>query len=486
MKKKLLSISVVAVASVFLWSCQREAKLWKPTPPIPGLEIVPQEYSINPTADTLLVTPGGTTLFIPANCFVRVDGKEIEGEITVTYREFHDAIDIMLAGIHMDFYSMGERRIFTTAGMFEIDAYNGDNEVTFAEEKKIDIRFASQYLGDDYSFFYLNPETGAWEWVDLPDPAEVNVEKVEALKELQKKIPKNYLGPDHFVLDYMRFLDIYFNNNWRAINDNKESKAIRQKLEAYNARIYNINLSGDIKFLNGYYKPAELLWKHLDNKPFPKWAEKIVPKWEKENDKWVDKNCKFKPLGYNLYELTLKHDGKVFTKRMEAVLPLKNLLKLKPEQWQAQYDEAMEQVKEEQARINVMAETYRTFSINRLGIYNFDALMKMDNWQRVIPTFTNKDGEKIENRVIIIFGDNSGYLTLHESSLENSFRIYPESKHRIIMIYSGNEVLYYPVENYEQWDLETLRNTELPEVTFEMESKKVETALELRDFLNLN
>lgn len=120
MKKKLLSISVVAVASVFLWSCQREAKLWKPTPPIPGLEIVPQEYSINPTADTLLVTPGGTTLFIPANCFVRVDGKEMEGEITVTYREFHDAIDIMLAGIHMDFYSMGERRIFTTAGMLSL------------------------------------------------------------------------------------------------------------------------------------------------------------------------------------------------------------------------------------------------------------------------------------------------------------------------------------------------------------------------------
>ncbi|HOF90707.1 MAG TPA: hypothetical protein PK287_02560 [Tenuifilaceae bacterium] len=483
MKKKLLSISVVAVASVFLWSCQREAKLWKPTPPIPGLEIVPQEYSINPTADTLLVTPGGTTLFIPANCFVRVDGKEMEGEITVTYREFHDAIDIMLAGIHMDFYSMGERRIFTTAGMFEIDAHNGDNKVTFAEDKEIDIRFASQYQGDDYSFFYLNPETGAWEWVDLPEPAEVNVEKVEALKELQKKIPKNYLGPDHFVLDYMSFLDIYFNNNWRAINDNKESKAIRQKLEAYNARIYNINLSGDIKFLNGYYKPAELLWKHLDNKPFPKWAEKIVPKWEKVNDKWVDKNCKFKPLGYNLYELTLEHDGKVFTKRMEAVLPLKNLLKLKPEQWQAQYDEAIELVLEEQARVDVMAETFRVFSINQLGIFNFDGLMKMKDWFRAVPTFTLAEEEFVQGDVMIIFGDNSGYAKLGQNELESWFRINPETKPRILMVNSSRELFYYPIQNYSNWDTKTLRATQLPEVTFEMERKIVESVDELRTYL---
>lgn len=486
MKKKLLPIAVVAVATVFLWSCQREAKLWEPTPPIPGLEIVPQEYSIIPTADTLLVTPSGTTLFIPANCFVRVDGKEMEGEITVTYREFHDAIDIMLAGIHMDFYSMGERRIFTTAGMFEIDARNGDNKVTFAEDKEIDIRFASQYQGDDYSFFYLNPETGAWEWVDLPDPAEVNVEKVEAREELLKKIPKYYMGPEHFALNYMNFLDIYFKDDWEAIEKNKNNKALRSKLEAYKITFYKANIRGEVRFLNGFYEPAELLWKHLDNQHFPAWTEKFIPKWEKVNGKWVITNCTFKPIGENQYELTLKHDGKMFKKNMDAVLPIKNLLKLKPEQWQAQYDEAMEQVKEEQARINLMAETYRTFSINRLGVYNFDALMKMDDWFRAIPTFTKANDEILKNDVIIIFGDNSGYLKLNYNALKSFFRVNPESKHRIIMIYSGNEVLYYPVENYEQWDLETLRNTKLPEVTFEMESKKVETALEIRDFLNLN
>lgn len=486
MKKKLLSIAIVAVATVFLWSCQREAKLWEPTPPIPGLEIVPQEYSINPTADTLLVTPSGTTLFIPANCFVRVDGKEMEGEITVTYREFHNAIDIMLAGIHMDFYSMGERRVFTTAGMFEIDAHKGDNKVTFAEGKKIDIRFASQYQGDDYSFFYLNPETGAWEWVDLPDPAEVNVEKVEAREELLKKIPKYYMGPEHFVLSYMGLLDIYLNQDWNAIFENKDSKIIRSKLEAYNITFYNVNVMGRIKFLNGYYHPLELLWKHLDNKHFPKWSENLVldQPWKYYNT--GHPNCLIEPLGNNQYELTLKQDNKVFKKRMEAILPLKNLLKLKPDQWQSQYDEAMEQVKEEQARINLMAETYRTFSINRLGVYNFDALMKMDDWFRAIPTFTKANDEILENDVIIIFGDNSGYLKLDYNALKSKFRINPESKHRIIMIYSGNEVLYYPVENYEQWDLETLRNTKLPEVTFEMESKKVESALEIRDFLNLN
>ena len=483
MKTKRLLTIFLSMSLFFNWSCQKEKELWKPTPPIPGFEIQPEEYTIDPTADTTLVMPSGTTLFVPANCFVRADGKAIEGEVTITYREFHDAIDIMLAGIHMDFYSMGERRIFTTAGMFEIDAYNGDNEVTFAEEKEIDIRFASQYQGDDYSFFYLNPETGAWEWVDLPEPAEVNVEKVEARKELEKIMPKNYLGPEYFVLNYIRFLDIYFNNNWKAIGENIKSKAIRQKLEEYNATIYNFDLWGDIKFLNGYYQPAELLWKNLDGKAFPKWTEKLEPNWEKVNDKWVITNCVFKPLGNNQYELMLKHEGKVFIKRMEAVLPLKNLLKLKPNQWQTQYDEAMEQVKEEQARVDVMAETFRVFSINQLGIFNFDGLMKMKDWFRVAPTFTIADSEPPQGDVLIIFGDNSGYAKLKQYELKDVFRVNPETKHRILMVNSSRELFYYPVKNYSKWDTETLRATQQPEITFEMERKTVESVDEFRAYL---
>ena len=42
--------------------------------------------------------------------------------------------------------------------MFEIDAHNGDNKVTFAEDKEIDIRFASQCKAMITGFFYLNPK----------------------------------------------------------------------------------------------------------------------------------------------------------------------------------------------------------------------------------------------------------------------------------------------------------------------------------------
>lgn len=475
-------ITITAFAFIILVSgCKKNAE-WRPQPPYPGMELPFTSFAINSQIDTLLQLPNGTSICIPQNCFVKSNGDDIVGSIAVYYREFHDAIDILLAGIPMEFESLGETRHFRTAGMFEIDAKQDGEKLLVAQGKKIDIRLASKYAGSDYSFFYMNPQSGAWEWIDLPE-TEVNAEKAEAFAALETQKPSLFMGNEYFVLSFGRFLDIYLNNDWQRIRENRESKSIKRKLEEYKVKMYNAVADGEILFGKSYYHPQEILWKDLDGKIIPRWTSDFRMKWESDsNGNWVITNYTIRGIGGNVYEIMYSQKDEVFKKRMEAVIPLKNLLKLPPAEWQKRYDEAMVQLAEEQRRIDLMAETFRSFSIKRLGVYNFDALMKMDDWFEVLPTFTINSTQSVYGDVIIVFGDNSGYIRLKPEQY-NSMRINPESGHRIIMLMPGNELGLYPSNLFSGVNVNELRLQTKPPYTFAFESKPVSNAVELRSLL---
>lgn len=441
-----------------------------------------KSFIINADADETISLPSGTTIFIPSGTFVGPDGNPITGEYELLYREFHDAIDVLLSGIHMDFYSMGQKRTFQTAGMFHIDAKQGDQQLRIAEGKKIDVRFGSAYIGEDYNFFFLNPNTGGWEWVDLPE-AEINQEKADALADLSKKKPALYMGDEYFVANFNNFLDIYLNNDWDKIYKLREDKKTRKYLEEYDVAFHNIDMFGEIVFGRAYYNPAEMLWKDLDGKKFPKWLKDFTTDWQKDqNNKWYIANYNLRSLGNNIYEVFYKFEKNTFTKKIEAVIPIKNLLKLPPKEWKKRYDDAMLQLAEEQAKIDLMAETFRSFSVGQLGVYNFDRLMKLDDWFEVVPTFTISD-TPIENQdFIIVFGDNSGYVKYTPNEY-SKLMINPESGHRIMMILPNNELALYPPELFKDMDIATLRSQSKPPVAFTLEKHTFTDAVSLREFL---
>jgi hypothetical protein len=478
---KIAIISLLSVAMI--WSCTKKKEDWKPNPPFKGLEIATNIISINPNVDTVLTFASGTSITIPAGSIVKTDGTPVTGKYDLLYREFHDAMDIFLSGIPMSYDSLGQKYTFQTAGMFEIDARAGEEKLRIADDKTIDVKLGSKYRGDNYSFYNLNPETGSWEWMNLPK-AEVNKEKVDAQAAIQTKKPQLFMGDEYFALSYMAFLDIYLGNDRDKIYQQRDSKVIKAKLEAYKFKMYGLPAVGELKFGKGYYHPIEMLWKDTDGKKFPTWTKDFFLEWGKNaKNEWDYVNCFFRSLGNNKYEVTYMKEKKVFKKTMEAIIPLKNLLRLPANEWEKRYDDAMAELAAEQAKIDVMAETFRAFSLNKLGTYNYDALMKMDNWFPIAPTFTLSEVPKTTNDVIIIFGDNSGYIQLKANELAEFMRINPESGHRILMLLPNNEIGVYPVSALKELDVETLRSQQKPQVAFNLESYKVEDAVALREFL---
>ena len=479
--RKMLFIAAAVCLAILFNGCKKSGT-WKASPPFPGLEKPLTSFVINSDSDTTILLPGGTSITVAKGTLVKADGSAVSGEIEIFYRDFHDAIDVLLAGIHMDFYSMGQRRTFQTAGMFQIDAQQNGQPLRIAEGKQIDIRFGSKYPGSDFSFFFLNPQTGSWEWVDMPE-SEVNAEKVAAREALALKTPMLYMGDEYFVMNYNRFLDIYLNDSWEKIYNLQNNKGIRKKLEAYNVKLNDVYVDGEMVFGRAYYHPGEMLWKDIDGKEFPKWLEKFETEWKKDSKgNWYIANFKFSSLGNNLYEVRYQKGKQTFTKRMEAVIPLRNLLKLPAEEWKKRYDEAMVDLAQEQAKIDLMAETFRSFSVNQLGTFNFDVLLKLDEWFPVEPTFTIGETPAAPGDVVIILEDNRGYLRLTPDKI-STMRINPQSKHRILMFLPNNEIGVFPVEKLNEIDMEQLSSQTKPPVTFALQKHKVTDAVELREFL---
>jgi hypothetical protein len=92
----------------------------------------------------------------------------VQGELTLRYREFHSAFDLLWAGIPMDITVGGKKGQLESDGMFEIQAVQNGQLLQLAPGKRIKVRLAGRHSGRAMQHYYLDGKNG---WVQLPTPA---------------------------------------------------------------------------------------------------------------------------------------------------------------------------------------------------------------------------------------------------------------------------------------------------------------------------
>lgn len=138
-------------------------------PPIKGLDVERNFYTINPDIPNVLVYPSGTKILIPANAFTDSKGNPVKESVTISYREFRDPVDILVSGIPMKYDSAGASNNFESAGMFEINASINKQPLQLATGKKIRMNFASTSIDSTYNFYSFNDSTGNWTYKTKPN-----------------------------------------------------------------------------------------------------------------------------------------------------------------------------------------------------------------------------------------------------------------------------------------------------------------------------
>lgn len=170
----------------------------------------------HPSQSISLTLTSGTTIEIPANAFVDEQGNTVTTPVTITFKEYHDAADIIASGIPMRVRTPhGEDEWMQTAGMFEIEGFTNNRSVRIAEGKALNISLVSKVDGA-YDFWYFDEAQGNWENVmpgvmpeGMVSPATSNsstiVEDIRQLKRATATLPE---APAYDAKNNLTFPDL--------------------------------------------------------------------------------------------------------------------------------------------------------------------------------------------------------------------------------------------------------------------------------------
>lgn len=122
------------------------------------------DYLVNADIGDTIVTPTGTRVIIPAGAFTDEQGNPVSGEVTISFREFHDVPSIFGSNVDMTYDSAGVEHHFESAGMVELYGQQNGKEVSIGQDKPLIIELASQNPGDYFNIYYMDPN-GDWEYV---------------------------------------------------------------------------------------------------------------------------------------------------------------------------------------------------------------------------------------------------------------------------------------------------------------------------------
>ncbi len=166
------SVLLIALLSFRNCSCNRSKEKTKPViannnklltnPPIPGLDIQYQTFTINPNISNVVYSKYGAKINIPANAFLDSEGNVIKDKVVVSFREFYNPLDFYLAGIPMAFNDEGEEKVLESGGMVEINAQSNSNELFVNPASKINVDLFSWTKSKDFNLYDLDKAKGIW------------------------------------------------------------------------------------------------------------------------------------------------------------------------------------------------------------------------------------------------------------------------------------------------------------------------------------
>lgn len=174
-------------------------------PPLKNVQAKFASYKVDAHEGGIYEYGNGSRVIIPARAFTYEDGSEVEGEVELKYREFHDYVDFFLSGIPMEYDSAGVQHQLESAGMMEIYAKQGGKTLRVNPDKKIDIELASSIALDGnesaYNIYKLDTDKRNWDYrgkdaIEIVEDASetVNTKPLSKperqLKRIEKKIDR--------------------------------------------------------------------------------------------------------------------------------------------------------------------------------------------------------------------------------------------------------------------------------------------------------
>ncbi|MBA3665327.1 MAG: hypothetical protein H0W61_14105 [Bacteroidetes bacterium] len=459
-------------------------------PPSKKLAIPYSSYKINNSKGGEINHNTASKIKIPKNSFVDKNGKDVIGDVTIEYREFHDKGDIIASGIPMAYDSAGKKSNLESAGMFDIQGTQNGEPVFIKEGNNLNVELASASSEDRFNQYYLDTLEKNWKYLKhdkiiatASKPKSVNKEnhnqhdnnsKILKLKEeieviIPKKIdsvkvvytkraetlpkakepskPSKPTGRPTFVLDANKSeypeLAAFDNVIFEIGEENRN----------YNKSFNDITWN-DVKVSEGPDKGRNyLLTLVLRNR-----IEKLIvypvltgSDFEKAQKKYQQKFGEYQAL-----VVKREADEKKLLAEMEAKQQA-YMAQLK--QKQAEYEKA--RINAEVRNINDLNTAFnsmsnqeratRLFSISKFGIYNSDCARGVANGKNVSPVFITGENEKPLMPDVIYMIDHTAntVYSFGRNDLAGKIKYDPNSGNSFV-VFSGSKMYLCNKESFKQ------------------------------------
>ncbi len=491
MKKLNLSVIIALFAIVGLNSCSDEARPFI-DPPFPHLNPEYKDYSFNADDGGFLEYKTGTTITVPKGIWVDAQGNKVTGNIKIKYREYHNAVDIFLSGAPMAYDTAGVKENLTTAGMFEIRAYDNDSsEIFIRNGEKLTVRMASYNSEDNYNFYSLNENEKKWNYKGTAKP-EVNkkiaeiTDTITKIEENIKKLKPEYKFPfekdKFFALNNDDMLDVYYGEKYNLIRKNRKSKKPQRKAETYGLSWYDVYSRKDVYFRGVKFTAAQIAWENVSGKKLPYWIKKSAG---------IEKLTRINKDTFYMQFYSNKKKSAFY--KVRSVIPIKYLFKYPPETWQENFDKIEAEIEKERLRIieeekllAVQASVFRTFDVNNTGLHNWDRvyhrsdkILVKSNFKFDIPK--DELDDVYETMFVYYFIDNNKSFVKIDLSSTDTLMLIPDNTAKLIAVISDKKAAIFSSSDYKKINFEKLKNSN--DYAFNMKTINVKSKEEFLKFL---
>lgn len=125
---------------------------------------IPQEqYSLKAEQGAVIKHQNGTTIHVPPAALVYKDGKPVKGQVNISFREMHDAVDVVASSVSMLLDTVNNNpRYLETAGMMEIQATQGNEKLYLQTNSYIEVRMPFSSMHTDYKVYNFDYTQQRW------------------------------------------------------------------------------------------------------------------------------------------------------------------------------------------------------------------------------------------------------------------------------------------------------------------------------------
>ena len=479
-------------------------------PPSESLQISGTSYKVDNQKGDKIKHASGTIIEIPKNAF-EINGKPVEGEVEIKYKEYKDQVDILLSGIPMHYDSANTDYVLESAGMVQINGFQDDIPVDIANGKTIKISFPTEDNSKRFNLYELDTANNRWDYMGKPsltnETETVNEKESEITQpKIEESIINEILTIDlnndtlnittnkNILNNYSTNIDQIqtdLNEVKKEIKELENNVPIQPKKSINKDRQFNLEVDPEeFPELSEYEK---VLFEVIENTEFNnslysiEWDDVILEEYKKgemyrmklSKDDNIT-NLMVRPVfeGKNMEEAIKKFEN--YTKKLELKKEEEKVLKEKYEKAYQKYKEELEKIQQEQKVREEAAKNWKknadfannlkmSFEIERFGTWNCDSPVPQPKGKTVSASFSNLAGTSLILGTVYLIERKRNAIFPYNYNQYNKLKFNPEEDNILVGFTSDDQIAIFQTDKFS-----------------EIKEKKHEFKMELKNALDLS